>query len=423
MSIELRPHQIKAIDMARPILATHGVVLLALEQRLGKTFCALSLADEIRSGGRVLFVTKKAAISSILADSEAMGCFGDGLVVTNYESLHKLTGGFSVVIVDECHRISSPKKPCKAAQQIRGICAGACKVILLSGTPAIESSVQWFNIFWATALGPWKYYGGGIMPFYAWFKVYGISEKIRIAGGVEVESYKRCRAEVADDVATYAVCMTQTDVGFKQQAEVVEHLIDDGLSLILGHKIKDDGLLEFYCGGVAVAENPAAILQKRAMICGGTVLSEEGKVLFTGSRAKIDFILERLRQGKQYAIFTQYIGERAFVAEALRDAGHSVGYDMDEFRDGEFSVFVGSIKRFAEGVDLSWLSGSMIIYSLTFSGSTYAQILSRMCNWNRTEPIKVHVLMVRGSVEEYIYKAVSSKQSFNESFYRKVGSC
>jgi hypothetical protein len=65
----------------------------------------------------------------------------------------------------------------------------------------------------------------------------------------------------------------------------------------------------------------------------------------------------------------------------------------------------------------------MIIYSLTFSGSTYSQILSRMCNWNRTEPIKVHVLMVRGSVEEYIYKAVSSKQSFNESFYLKVGSC
>ena len=96
---------------------------------------------------------------------------------------------------------------------------------------------------------------------------------------------------------------------------------------------------------------------------------------------------------------------------------------MDAFRDGEFSIFVGSIKRFAEGVDLSWLSGSMIIYSLTFSGSTYAQILSRMCNWNRTEPIKVHVLMARGSVEEYIYKAVSSKQSFNESFYRKVGAC
>ena len=151
--MELRPHQKRAVGLARPILATHGVVLLALEQRLGKTFCALTLADEARSGGRVLFVTKKAAIPSILADSEAMGCFGDSLVVVNYEGLHKLTGGFSVVVLDEVHRLSAPKKPCKAARQVRGLCAGAAKVIMLSGTPAIESSVQWFNMFWATSLG------------------------------------------------------------------------------------------------------------------------------------------------------------------------------------------------------------------------------------------------------------------------------
>ena len=261
------------------------------------------------------------------------------------------------------------------------------------------------------------------MAFYAWFKKYGISEKIRIAGGVEVESYKRCRDDVADEVKPYAVCMTQTDVGFRQQAEVVVHRVDDGLALTLGAKIKNDGLLEFPCGGIVTAETPAAILQKRAMMCGGTTLDENGEIVYTGSRVKIDYMIERIRDGRQYAIFTQYIGEREFIASALRDAGYSVGYDMDKFRDGEFKVFVGSIKRFCEGVDLSWLSGSMIIYSLTFSGSTYSQILSRMCNWSRTDPIKVHVLMVRGSVEEAIYKAVSSKQSFNDSFYRKVGSC
>ena len=411
--MELRAHQKRACDMARPILEKLGVVLLALEPRLGKTLCALTLAREV--GGRVLFVTKKAAIGSVEGDSRLMGGWGDDLVVVNYESLHKVKfGGFSVVVIDECHRISAPKKPCKAARQIRGICAGAAKVIMLSGTPAIESSAQWFNIFWATARGPWVEFGSGIMAFYSWFKKggYGIPSPIRIAGGQEVESYKRVIDAVADEVRPYAVCMTQSDVGFKQRARVIPHLIDDPVALSIGERIKRAGIWQD-----VIAENPAAILQKQAMACGGTLLNDEGDVVLTGSRAKLEFLASKLQGGRQYAIFTQYIAERSFLKLGLQELGFSVTFDMDEFRGGGAQCFVGSIKRYCEGFDLSWLDGAMVLYSLTFSGSTYTQILDRMANWNREEDILVHVLMVRGSVEESIFKAVSNKQSFNEAFY------
>lgn len=414
----LRPHQEKVVSEARKVLLTHGVVLLALEPRVGKTLCALTLALEV--GGRCLFVTKKAAIGSILSDSEAMGGWGDRLVVTNYESLHKpefCHGGFSVVVLDECHKLSAPKKPCKAARLVRGICAGASQVILLSGTPAIETSAQWFNIFWSTARGPWTRFGSGIMAFYSWFKKggYGIPSPIRIAGGIEVESYKRVVSRVADEVKPYAICLTQADVGFSRSAQVIEHYIEDKTALNLGAMLKRDGMVDVY-GAVITAENPAAILQKQAMVCGGTVLDENGKVVYTGSTKKAYYLYRKLEKGKQYAIFTQYIAERDLLSEILTGRGFSVTDDMDKFRAGEADLFIGSIKRYSEGVDLSFITGSMILYSLTFSGSTYVQILERMNNFERVDPIKVHVLMVKGSVEESIFSAVSQKRNFNEAF-------
>ena len=414
--MKLRPHQERVCYDARKILDVHGVVLLALEPRVGKTLCALTLASEIE--GRCLFVTKKAAMSSIVADSEAMGKLYGRLDVINYESLHKVKfGGYSAVVIDECHRLSAPKKPCKAARQIRGICAGASRVVLLSGTPAIETSAQWFNIFWATARGPWVRFGSGIMAFYSWFKAggYGIPSPIRIAGGIEVESYKRVILRVADEVKPYAICMTQSDIGFKQSAKVIEHLVNDPLAVEIGARIKKEGIVHIGFQTV-LAENPAAILQKQAMICGGSVLDEDGNVALTGSTAKMDYLVSRLTKGKQYAIFTQYIAERDMLMVFLSSHGFAVTDDMEAFKAGEFMVFVGSIKRYSEGVDLSFIDGSMVLYSLTFSGSTYVQILERMNNMNRTAPIKIHVLMVKDSIEPSIFKAVSQKKNFNEAF-------
>jgi hypothetical protein len=404
----LRPHQLKAIEQATPILETHGVVMLAMSPRLGKTMCSLTLAE-----GKTLFITKKMAIPSILADSRLMGISDDRLTVLNYESLHKLTSNvFDTVILDECHaKLSAFPKMGPIAKRARGLCHGTKRVILLSGTPAIESSSQWFHIFHVTCRGPWSDYA----TFYRWFKDYGIPAKIRISGGQEVNCYKKVTPRVSRDVGKFAVCMTQADVGFKVASEVVEHLVDDERALELARTLDRDGLLTFG-DAVVTAENPAALKQKKAMACGGTLLSEDGEVVYTGSKAKIEYLVSRLNRGKQYAVFTQYVAERAFVVDGLRDGGWNCTVDMEAFKRGEVAVFVGSIKTWSEGVDLSWIDGAMIIYSLTFSGATFVQLLDRMNNFKRVDPIKVHVLMVRGSVEPDILRVVSQKKDFNARF-------
>ena len=412
--MNLLPHQIETIDNARPILMEHGVVMIAAGCRTGKTAMALTLASEL--GGPILFVSKKKALGSIRLDADALGV---QCVEVNYESLHKVDfeANGAVLIYDECHSLSAFAKPCKAAKALRMMGKKAKAVILLSATPAIEASSQWYHIFWATGdRGPFKLFG----TFYRWFKEFGISEKVRIAGGQEVETYKRVRPEVADHVAKFSVVVSQEDAKFKIAPTVIPHLINAPDLVFMGNQIKRDGIM-LVEGRTVVAEGPAAQLQKMAMLCGGTLIDDAGEGFVFYGTTKLDYLLGKMKNGRQYAIFTAYIKERDLISDVLGAHGWRCSEDMDALKNGEIDCFVGSLKRYSEGFDLSWLvNGAMVIYSLTFSGTTYHQILNRMIKYDRVDPAIVHVLMIRGSVEEQVFKAVNGKQSFNEDFMEKV---
>ena len=89
--------------------------------------------------------------------------------------------------------------------------------------------------------------------------------------------------------------------------------------------------------------------------------------------------------------------------------------DMEEFKDTDIQLWVGSIQSYSEGFDLSWLEGSMILYSLNYRGSTFLQVINRMANYKRVDPIKVHVLL--HGFDFHVFDAVSKKQNFNSRYF------
>ena len=71
--IQFRDYQEQIIDKGVNLLHTHGFAYLSMEVRTGKTLTALGMCDKL-SVDRVLFLTKKKAISSItgtLVDASA----------------------------------------------------------------------------------------------------------------------------------------------------------------------------------------------------------------------------------------------------------------------------------------------------------------------------------------------------------------
>lgn len=415
----LRKHQLDAVLAGEICLKKHGVVYLALECRTGKTMTALELARRVAGEKKILFVTPKAAIPSILADSEAMGGFCDRLVVLNPESLHKANlKGIEIgcIVGDESHRLSGFPKPGRACKLLRGM-AGSAKCILMSGTPSVESGAQLFHQFWWTHRGPWKAYG----RFYDWHRDWGVPKTLKIAGGREVKDYSEVREVVLEHVKNFVVSLTQEDAGFKFAPEIVEHRVQNEGGLgSWSKKFGRDGVCEVD-GHVVLGETPAAVLQKRHMAEGGTLIDENGEAFVHDMDPdyKIRYMIKKMVVGTEYAIMTCYIEERTFIVNRLKEVGHRVVTSLDDFVPGCGAVFVGSGISNAEGVDLAWMTGTMILYSLNWSGAKFLQVLERQNNFKRDRPIKVHVLLCEGGVDEMVFAAVKNKQNFNATFLKK----
>ena len=108
--MELRDYQKKIANQAVSILNRLHIVYISMEVRTGKTLTSLETA-KLYGAKRVLFLTKKKAISSILKDYNDFG-YQFELVVVNDESMHKLEDtNYDLVIHDEHHRFGAFPKP------------------------------------------------------------------------------------------------------------------------------------------------------------------------------------------------------------------------------------------------------------------------------------------------------------------------
>ena len=402
-SMELNQAQKDVVSKCYKVLVENNFVLLDFNCRTGKTRAALSLVS-----GNVLFVTKKNAIGSILSDLED---FPDlNCLVINQEGLNRVDSAlaFDFVVVDECHAgFSSYPKTSKRWKQLKGL-IGKAKVVFMSATPAIESRCQFYHIFKLCHYSPWKSFGS----FYKWHKEYGIPSTIRISGGQTVQDYSKGRDEMIMGVVNkYSVHFTQEEAGFSQKSEIVVHELENIDLDFLSKQFKKDKVLQID-GHLIMGDTPASLNQKLHMIEGGTLKDSDGEAFILPECYdpfyKCDYIRKRLKNGRKVAIFTQYIKERELISDYF---GCRITTDMVEFKESEIDLWVGSIQSYSEGFDLSWMNGSMILYSLNYRGSTFLQVINRMANYNRVDPIKVHVLL--HGFDFHVYKMVSEKNNFD----------
>lgn len=102
---KLRNYQIENAKKAIEILSSKKIVYLCMEVRTGKTATAFETAKKF-GAKKVLFLTKKKAIDSVLEDYNQFGYFDSfDVIVKNDESMHTITDNdFDLVIHDEHHR-------------------------------------------------------------------------------------------------------------------------------------------------------------------------------------------------------------------------------------------------------------------------------------------------------------------------------
>ena len=403
---KLRDYQLEISWTAKRKLDELGIVYLSMEVRTGKTATAIQTA--INYGARkVLFLTKKKAISSIEADLREFG-FMDyfrRFDIINDESLHKVESEYDLIIHDEHHRFGAFPKPNVTAKLFKEKFSHL-PMIFLSGTPHPESYSQIFHQFWVSKRSPFSH-----KNFYSWAKDF-VNVKDRHLGYAVVKDYSDAKYQMIEPfINPYFITYTQAKAGFT--TEVVENVLYCDMlpkTYALTKQLIRDKFIQGKHEEI-LADTGVKLQQKLHQMYSGTVIFESGnfKVLDT---SKAEFIRQRF-EGSKLAVFYKFKAE----LEALRQVfGNDLTTDLNEFKTSEKSIALQIISG-REGISLKE-ANYLIFYNIDFSAISYFQAKDRLTTMERQRN-EVFWIFSKGGIEEKIYRSVTNKANYTLSVFKK----
>lgn len=404
--IKLRGYQERIATGAASKLRQYGCCYLSMECRTGKTITALSAAD--RFGAKsVLFVTKLKAIPSIQADYGSLRPIYS-MDVTNYESAHKVTGKYDLVILDEAHSLGAYPKPSKRTVNLKEICKGL-PVLYLSGTPSPESYSQLYHQFWVCDFSPWKKY----KTFYKWARAGYVHVHQRKLNGYLINDYSEANKQMIDaDILHLFISYSQEQAGFS--TDIIEHVVTvpmEPQTRMLIDTLQRDKVVSIY-GETILGASPATLLTKMHQLSSGTIICENGTV-FAFDESKAKYIKQHFK-GK-IAVF--YVYQQEF--ELLKRTFPNWTDSPEEFQSASDKVFISQVRRAREGVRLD-SADALIFFNLEYSYLSYEQGRNRLVSKERSTPADVYFLVSDCGIERDILDAVHGKMDFTLSYFYKT---
>ena len=403
---QLRDYQVDIANKAVEILKVNKIVYLAAEVRCGKTLMALETA-RLFGANKVLFLTKKKAISSIIGDYNDFNYAQYfSIEVMNDESMHKLNGDYDLVVHDESHRFGSFPKPGVGAKTFKKMFA-SLPMIFLSGTMSPESYSQLYHQFWVSNSSPFRKYTN----FYKWANDF-VKIKKKYLGSHEVNDYSDAdRDKVMSVIKDYVITFTQEQAGFSSEIEEeILYVQMNSLTYGMCSKLKKDLVLEGK-DEVILADTPVKLQQKLHQMYSGTVKFESGKSLVF-DLSKAEFIKNRF-SGNKIGIFYKFKAELDALKQVFKD---NLTTDIDEFNSTDKSIALQIVSG-REGISLR-NADYLVFYNIDFSATSYWQARDRMTTMDRKFN-KVYWIFAQGGIESHVYKQVLNKKSYTLSHFQK----
>jgi len=405
--VTFRDYQTDIIERGSKILMEHGFLYLAMEVRTGKTLTSLGICDRIHAE-RVLFITKKKAISTIEADYKLLSP-SFTITVINYESLHLVMDNekWDLIICDEAHSMGAFPKPSNRADLVADlILANNPKVILMSGTPTPESYSQMYHQVWAIRNSPFFEYAN----FYRFCDKY-VNVKQRMINGRLMNDYSHGLEVIIEEMKPYTIKYTQSEAGFK--SKVKEEILyvtmkDSTYSMI--KRLKRDLVIEGKEETI-LADTPVKLMMKVHQLCSGTVKFESGNSMVIDT-TKAEFIKQKF-QGSKIGIFYKFKEEYNALKQVF---GDELTNELSVFEDTKKNIALQIVSG-REGISLRD-AAFLVYYNIDFSATSYWQSKDRMTTKDRLEN-QVYWVFSEEGIEQDIYKAVSNKKDYTLNHFKK----
>jgi len=405
--IEFRDYQKDIIAQGVGILKPHRFLYLAMEVRTGKTLTSLGICDRLQEIKKVLFITKKKAISSIQADYELLQPHYE-MTVINYESIHKLPRkGWDVIICDEAHGMGAFPKPSGRAKKVKELVFhNNPYVILLSGTPTPEAYSQMYHQVYFIPKNPFSRFRN----FYDFAHTY-ISVVKKKIGGLYINDYSKGNKKIILAMAPYTIRFSQKEAGFVVHTnEQILEVEMENKTIDLIKKLKKDLVVEGE-SEVILADTSVKLMTKVHQLCSGTIKFESGNSMVLDLN-KAKFIKKRFK-GLKVGIFYKFKEELNALKEVF---GDDICTDLDCFNTTNKNIALQIVSG-REGISLR-NAHALVYYNIDFSATSYWQSRDRMTTKDRLKN-EVYWIFSKGGIEKDIYKAVIKKKDYTLTHFKR----
>ena len=402
--MKLLPHQ----EVSRQFLLDSKRCILADEPRVGKTLATASAALEhlpalvvcpaiVKTVWMSAFtnLNPDVPVTIINGKKNATSIGADGITIINYDLLGAITkiGKFKTLILDESHRIKSPKAiRTKAAMKLM---KAIPNVYALSGTPIPNRPIELFPLL--SGLGIYK---GGYYDFASRY-----ARMWKAPWGMDVSGASNL-PELREKMKPYVLRRKKADVFTEYQEPVV--------SLITFDLPVDKRELDFSADALIDHPNPMLAFEGLS-----EVMKEAG---LRKVKPAIEFILDKLETGEPIVVFAHHKEVvHAIKDEIKKHCGVSVitgetnpKYRADiiaQFQSGATQVFIGNLSACQEGIDLS-VADTVVFVEATWQTSALLQASSRIENINKVgcAPL-IYLLTIARSLDHTVLKKVLQKQN------------
>ncbi|CAL9644787.1 DEAD/DEAH box helicase [Streptomyces sp. enrichment culture] len=355
----------------------------------------------------------------------------EGFVLTTYGTMRldaDRIGAhtWGLVVADEAQHVKNPhSSTAKALRQI-----GARARIALTGTP-VENSLSelWAVLDWTTP---------GLLGTHRRFRTRWIApietERVLASDGDGEQPTARLLAEL---VRPFLLRRRKTDPGIapelppKTETDRPVGLTAEQQTLYRKQVETVMGEIRSGTGGIARSGLVLKLLTGLKQICNHPAqFLKEDRAPLTGRSGKLELLDELLAtitaEGGSALVFTQYVTMARLLERHLRDRGTPAALLhggtpvarreelVRRFQDGEFPVFLLSLKAAGTGLNLT-RADHVVHYDRWWNPAVEAQATDRAHRIGQTRPVQVHRLIAEGTVEDRIAALLEAKKELADT--------
>ena len=442
--MDFHPHDYQKIAIQRIIDHTHYGLLL--DMGLGKTVSTLIaieqlMYDQFDIKKVLLIAPKKVAestwvqeankwnetshlkIASVLGPEKdrikALQSDSDIYVMNRenvqwlYEYYRKKTFPFDMLVIDESSSFKNPQaKRFKAMRKMRPFFK---RIVILTGTPAPNTLMDvWAQMY---LLDGGERLGRTLTEYRT---RYFTPNK---TNGHIVYSY---RLLPGGDNAIFSkmqdICMSLKAKDYLTLPERIENVITVEMNpkeWALYKEMERDNVLSLADDDDVSALNAASLAGKLLQLANGAIYTDAGETIIVHNE-KVERLKELVEtnEGKPMLVFYNFKHDLQAIKEAFPKAVElKTDDDVAEWNKGNIQMLLAHPASAGYGLNLQAGGNIIVWYGLTWSLEQYQQANARLHRQGQTQPVIIHHLVTKGTMDEQVMKALAIK--YRKELYKE----